>query len=154
MRWLDLPARPDAAPPAHGRSAARSGPAPCRAQAEVLLRRRSRQIRRGFAADASQVDGRPDLGSLRALAEREELADATGRLTDAYGRPLRDDDPLKPLATDLAWALTEAGFTLHHCALHHPLHRLGGVCLLRSRPVMTQTAREASWSPGRLNDLL
>jgi hypothetical protein len=38
---------------------------------------RSRQIRRGFADDASQVDGRPDLGPLRALAEREELVDAT-----------------------------------------------------------------------------
>jgi hypothetical protein len=91
---------------------------------------RVRQIRRGFAGGASQVGEPPDLGPLRALAEREELADATGRLTDAYGRPLQDDDPLRPLASDLARALTEAGFALHHCAPHHPLYRLGRVCLL------------------------
>ncbi len=95
---------------------------------------RLRQIRRGFAADASQGDEPPDLGPLRALAEREELADATGRLADAYGRSLRDDDPLRPLATDVARALTEAGFTLHHCAQHHPLYRLGGICLLPVAP--------------------
>ena len=29
-----------------------------------------------------------------------------------------------------ALALTEAGFTLHHCAQSHPLYRLGGVCLV------------------------
>lgn len=91
---------------------------------------RMRQIRSGFAEDASQSDEPPDLGPLRALAEREELADAASRLADAYGRPLRDDDPLRHLATDLARALTEAGFTLHHCAQHNPLYRLGGVCLL------------------------
>jgi len=95
---------------------------------------RFRQIRRGFADTASQDEEPPDLGQLRALAEREELADAAGRLADAYGRPLRDDDPLKPLATDAARALTEAGFTLHHCAPHHPLYRLGGVCLLPVAP--------------------
>ena len=60
------------------------------------------QMRPGFVDDASQSDGPPDLGPLRALAEREELADATGRLADAYGRPLRDDDPLRPLASDAA----------------------------------------------------
>jgi hypothetical protein len=91
-------------------------------------------IRRGFAADASQYDGPPDLGPLQGLAERKELADATGRLADVYGRPLRDDDPLKPLATDVARALTEAGFTMHHCVQHHPLYRLGGVCLLPTAP--------------------
>jgi hypothetical protein len=91
---------------------------------------RLHQIRRGFADDASQGDEPPDLGPLRALAECEELADATGRLADAYGRLLRDDDPLRPLAADVARALTEAGFTLHHRAQHHPLSRLGGVCLL------------------------
>jgi hypothetical protein len=91
---------------------------------------RLHQIRSGFADDASQCDGPPDLGPLRALAEREELADAAGCLADAYGRPLRGDDPLRPLARDIVRALTEAGFTLHHCAQHDPLYRLGGVCLL------------------------
>ena len=95
---------------------------------------RLRQIRRGFADDASQSDGPPDLGPLQALAEREELAEAIGRLADAYGRPLREDDPLKPLAADIARALTEAGFTLHHCAQHYRRYRLGGVCLLPVAP--------------------
>jgi hypothetical protein len=65
---------------------------------------RLRQIRTGFADDTSQDDGPPDLGPLRALAEREELADATGRLADAYGCPLWNDHPLKPVATDVARA--------------------------------------------------
>jgi hypothetical protein len=95
---------------------------------------RLHQIRSGFADDASQDEGPPDLGPLQALAEHEELADADGRLADAHGWPLRDDDPLKPLAADVARALTEAGFTMHHCAQHHPLYRLGGVCLLPVAP--------------------
>jgi hypothetical protein len=95
-----------------------------------VFENRLRQVRQGFADEDCRSDEPPDLGPLRALAEREELADATGRLADTYGRPLRDDDPLRPLATDVAQALTEAGFTLHHCAQHHPLHRFGGVCLL------------------------
>jgi hypothetical protein len=36
------------------------------------------------------------------------------------------EDPLRPLACAVALALTEAGFTLHHCARHHPRYRLGG----------------------------
>jgi len=91
---------------------------------------RLHQIRRVFADDASQGGEPPDLGPLRALAEAEELADAAARLTDSYGRPLPADDCLYLLARDIARALTEAGFTLHHCAQHHPLYRLGGVCLL------------------------
>jgi hypothetical protein len=39
-------------------------------------------------------------------------------------------DSNAPLARDVAAALTEAGFTLHNCAPHHPQHRLGGVRLL------------------------
>jgi hypothetical protein len=95
---------------------------------------RLRQIRSGFADDISQFDEPPDLGPLRALAEREELLDAMGRLADAYGRPLCADDPLRPLATDIARVLTEAGFALHHCAQDRPLYRLGGVCLLPVAP--------------------
>jgi hypothetical protein len=72
----------------------------------------------------------PDLRPLRALAEREELADARARLADGLGHPLPTGDPNGPLARDVAAALTEAGFTLHDCAPHHPQYRLGGVCVL------------------------
>jgi hypothetical protein len=44
---------------------------------------RLRQIRRGFADDASQDDEPPDLSPLRTLAEAEELADAAARLADS-----------------------------------------------------------------------
>jgi hypothetical protein len=72
----------------------------------------------------------PDLRPLRALAEREELADARARVADGLGHPLDADDPNAPLARDVAAALTEAGFTVHDCAPHHPQYRLGGVCVL------------------------
>jgi hypothetical protein len=104
-----------------------------------MSQNRSHQIRRGFADDASHGGGPPDLAPLRALAEHEELADATGRLADAYGRPLHADDPLRPLAADVARALTEAGLTMHHCAQHHLLYRLGGVFPCRSARVAEAT---------------
>jgi hypothetical protein len=72
----------------------------------------------------------PDLRPLRALAERDELADARARLADGLGNSLRADHPYAPLASDVADALTEAGLTLHNCAPHHPQYRLGGVCVL------------------------
>jgi hypothetical protein len=68
----------------------------------------------------------PDLRPLRALAEREELAEARACL----GNPRPADGRYAPLARDVAEALTEAGLTLHNCAPHHPRYRLGGVCLL------------------------
>jgi len=67
---------------------------------------------------------------LQAVAERVEMADAVAGLTDGFGSPMRAGDPLYPLACEVASALIEAGFTLHRCAPHHPLYRLGGVCLL------------------------
>jgi len=91
---------------------------------------RIRQLRQGYADNDYQRDEPPDLGPLRALAERGELADAVSRLADGYGRPLPSDDPLAPLAREVARSLTEAGFTLHPCVQYHPLYRLGGVCLL------------------------
>jgi hypothetical protein len=91
---------------------------------------RSRELRQGYGDDDYQGCRPPDLGPLRALAEREELADAVSRLAGGYGRPLLAIDPLAPLAGEVARALTEAGFTLHHCSQHDPLYRLGGVCLL------------------------
>ncbi len=72
----------------------------------------------------------PDLDPLHAVAERAEMAEAISVLAGADGYRLPEDHPLAPLARDLARALTEAGFTLHHCARHDPLYRLGGVCLL------------------------
>jgi hypothetical protein len=87
------------------------------------------QLGKGYAQDDS-LGAPPDLGPLRAVAEREELAAAASRPANGYGRPLLAGDPLAPLARDVARALTEAGFTLHHCAHGHPLYRLGGVCLL------------------------
>ena len=90
----------------------------------------SRQVDCGSADDGLLDEEAPDLGPLRETAEAAELAEATAGLTDGSGGPLPAEDPLRPLAYEIARALTEAGFTLHHCAPHHPLYRLGGVCLL------------------------
>ena len=72
----------------------------------------------------------PDLGPLRAVAEAAELAQAVSGLVGIDGYRLADGDPLAPLARDIARSMTEAGLTVHHCAQHDPLYRLGGVCLL------------------------
>ena len=71
--------------------------------------------------------GQPDLAALRAAAGDAEFAEAEARLVSSCGYPLAD---VGPLARDLARSLTEAGLSLHHCATHDPLYRLGGVCLL------------------------
>ena len=72
----------------------------------------------------------PDPGPLRAAAEAAELAQAVSGLVSIDGCRLVDSDPLAPLARDIARSMTEAGLTVHHCAQHDPLYRLGGVCLL------------------------
>jgi hypothetical protein len=90
----------------------------------------SRQVDCGSADDGLVDEEAPDLGPLRETTEAAELTEATAGLTDGSGGPLPAGDPLRPLACAVARALTEAGFTLHHCARHHPRHRLGGVCLL------------------------
>jgi hypothetical protein len=92
-----------------------------------MAEERSDQLNQDYAEDGFQP---PDLRPLRALAEREELADARDRLSDGLGNSLPSGDPHAPLARDVAAALTEAGLTLHNCATHHPLYRLGGVCVL------------------------
>jgi hypothetical protein len=95
----------------------------------------------------------PDLRPLRALAEREELADAHARLADGLGHPLPAGDPIAPLARDVAAALTEAGFTLHNCAPHHPQYRLGGVCVLpipSSHNLDGQAGIAVSWTTHNL----
>jgi hypothetical protein len=68
----------------------------------------------------------PDPGPLRAAAEAAELAQAVSGLASIGGCRLADSDPLAPLAR----SMTEASLTVHHCAQHEPLYRLGGVCLL------------------------
>jgi hypothetical protein len=75
-------------------------------------------------------DARPDLGPMREAAERGELADAVACLAGSAGFRLRGDDPVAPLAREVARALTLAGFTVHHCVQSDPLYRLGGVCLV------------------------
>src|SRR6266516_4158222 len=72
----------------------------------------------------------PDPGPLRAAAEAAELAHAVTGLVSIDGCRLEDSDPLAPLARDIARSMTEASLTVHHCAQHEPLYRLGGVCLL------------------------
>jgi hypothetical protein len=72
----------------------------------------------------------PDLGPLRAAAGAAELARAVSGLVSIGGCRLADSDPLAPLARDIARSMTEAGLTVHHCAPHDPLYRLGGVCVL------------------------
>ena len=74
--------------------------------------------------------GQPDLAALRAAAGDAEPPEAEAGLASSRGCPLTGAGPLAPQARNLAQSLTEAGFTLHHCATHDPLYRLGGVCLL------------------------
>jgi hypothetical protein len=69
-------------------------------------------------------------GPLREAAERGELAGAVACLAGSSGLRLRGDDPVAPLAREVARALTLAGFAVHHCVQADPLHRVGGVCLL------------------------
>ena len=71
--------------------------------------------------------GQPDLAALRAAAEDAEFAEAEARLVSSRGYPLAG---VSPLARDLARSLTEAGLSLHHCATHDLLYRLGEVCPL------------------------
>jgi len=73
---------------------------------------------------------KPDPGPLRAAAEAAELAQAVSGLVSIDGCRLADTDALAPLARDIARSMTEAGLPVHQCARHHPLYRLGGVCLL------------------------
>src|SRR5271166_6425726 len=72
----------------------------------------------------------PDPGPLRAAAEAAELAQAVSGLVSIDGCRLAGSGPLAPLARDIARPVTEAGLPVRHCARHHPLYRLGGVCLL------------------------
>jgi hypothetical protein len=90
----------------------------------------SRPVLDGPEDDDWLADARPDLGPLWEVAERRELAGAVACLAGSSGFRLRADDPVAPLAREVARALTMAGFAVHHCVQSDPLHRLGEVCLL------------------------
>ncbi len=85
-----------------------------------MFEHQSRQVDYGSANDGFLDEEAPDLGPLQEAAEAAELAEAMSGLTASSGEPLPARDPLRPLACAIARALTEAGFTLHHCARHHP----------------------------------
>lgn len=74
------------------------------------------------------LPGPQDLAALRALAECGELASAVSGLTGPDGGPLPAGPPGE-LAREIARALVEAGFAVHHCAGWDPQRRLGGVCV-------------------------
>jgi hypothetical protein len=94
----------------------------------------------------------PDLGPLRAAAEAAALAQAVSGLVSIDGYRLADSGPLAPLARDIARSITEAGLTVHHCAPHDPLHRLGGVRLLAvpAEPGTGSTGIAVSWTAHNL----
>jgi len=90
----------------------------------------------------------PDLGPLRAAAESAELTHAVSGLATAYGCRFFDAHPLASLARAIARSMTEAGLTVHHCAPHDPLYRLGGLCLLpvQAGPDASRAGVVVSWT--------
>ena len=94
--------------------------------------------------------GQPDLAALRAAAGDGEFAEAEARLVSSRGSPLAG---VSPLARDLARSLTEAGLSLHHCAIHDPLYRLGGVFPLPV-PAEAGTGQGGISVPWTTHDLL
>jgi hypothetical protein len=94
--------------------------------------------------------GQPDLAALRAAAGDAESAEAEARLVSSRGYPLAG---VSPLARDLARSLTEADLSPHHCAIHDPLYRLGGVCPLPV-PAEPGTGQGGISVPWTTHDLL
>jgi hypothetical protein len=72
--------------------------------------------------------GAQDLAALRALAECGELASAVSGLAGPDGGPPPAGPPGE-LAREIARALVEGGFAVHHCAGWDPQRRVGGVCV-------------------------
>jgi hypothetical protein len=68
---------------------------------------------------------RPDLCSISAATEQTDSADAVSSLLSADGYPLASDYSLGPVTPNVAHALVEADFTLHHRDRYDPLYRLG-----------------------------
>jgi hypothetical protein len=98
---------------------------------------------------------KPGLGPLRAVAEAAELTHAVSGLVSANGGRLAGSDPLAPLARSIARSMTEAGLTVHHCAPHDLLYRLGGACLLPvpAGPADGRAGVVLSWTTHRLLSL-
>ena len=107
-------------------------------------------LRVDHAADAYLGEEPPDLGPVRALAERSELAGAVAGLTDSYGDPLAPDDPLAPLARDIARALVETGFTLPRSPGIIGCTGWAGYACCRSPAGPAATTLAESSCPGRL----
>jgi hypothetical protein len=83
--------------------------------------------------------GQLDLAAPRAAAGDAEFVEAEARLISSRRYPLAG---VGPLARDLARSLSEVGLSLHRCADHDPLYRLGGVCLL---PVSAAAGTGQGW---------
>jgi hypothetical protein len=101
----------------------------------VMNERHLRVIASGSAAGRGAAErgpagpqGAQDLAALRALAECGELASAVSGLAGPDGGPLPAGPPGE-LAREIARALVEAGFAVHHCAGWDPQRRVGGVCV-------------------------
>jgi hypothetical protein len=95
---------------------------------------------------------KPGLGPLRAAAGAIDLAHAASGLVGAYGCRLAGSDPLALLPRHIVRSMTEAGLTVHHCAPHHPLYRLGGACLLPvpAGPADSRAGIAVSWTTHNL----
>ena len=98
---------------------------------------------------------KPGLVPLRAAAEAADFTMAASGLVGAYPGHLAVSGTIAPLARVLARSMTEVGLTVHHCALHDPLCRLGGVCLLPvpAGPASDRAGVVLSWTTPTLLDL-
>jgi len=67
---------------------------------------------------------RPDLCSISAVTEQTDSAEAVRSLLSADGYPPAGDYSLGPVAPNVAGALVEADFMLHHRDRYDPLYRL------------------------------
>jgi hypothetical protein len=94
----------------------------------------------------------PDHGPLRPAAEAAELAQAASGPASTGGCRLAGSGPLA-LARDIARPLTEAGLTVHRCARHDPLYRLGGGCVL-AVPAGSGTGHGGIAASGTAHNLL
>jgi hypothetical protein len=67
---------------------------------------------------------RPDLCSISAVTEQTDSAEAVSSLLSADRYPPAGDYSLGPVTPNVADALVEVDFTLHHRDRYDPLYRL------------------------------